>query len=96
MAQNEQGNNQTNKRHGENGGDSQAGWWWIVVAALILLGIVTLVGFTLVEHKDRVNFLTVNTLSTLVFVAIAMQVYVYRKQWKVMQAQTKSWIARWS
>lgn len=87
MLQDKQGDDDLGKSNKENDDDSQAGWWWIIVVALILLGVVTLVGFTLIERKDRVNFVTVNALSVLIFITIAMQVYVYRKQWKAMREQ---------
>lgn len=87
MLQNEQANDRPNKGNSKNDSDSQAGWWWIVVAALILLGVVAFVGLALIDSTKRINFLTVNALSALIFVAVAMQVYVYRKQWKVMERQ---------
>lgn len=87
MLQNKQGDNDPGKRNRKNNDDSQSGWWLIVIAAFFLLSAVALVGFALIEHKDRISFLTVNALSTLVFVAIAMQVYIYRRQWRAMQGQ---------
>src|SRR5438552_9605938 len=87
MLQNEQGKNDPGKRNTKNNYHSQVGWWLIITAGLILLGVVALVGFTLIDHKDRISFLTVNSLSALIVEAVAMQVYVYRKQWAVMERQ---------
>ena len=87
MLQKSKGENDPHRADRKNDDNSQVGWWLIVVAGLILLGVIALAGFTLIEHKDRVTFLTVNTLSALIAEAVAMQVYIYRKQWKAMNRQ---------
>src|SRR5215210_3495245 len=35
--------------------------------------------------SERVKFFTVNALSLLVFIAIAVQAYIYRRQWEAME-----------
>jgi len=62
----------------------------IIVVAAILFGALAFIAWYFVnEHSERIRFLTVNTLSLLVMVVIAVQAYIYRKQWGVMQAQTE-------
>jgi hypothetical protein len=64
---------------------SPVGLWWIFAAGLILLGVLFVVSVFLPNMSERVKFFTVNALSLLVLLAIAVQAYIYRGQWEVMQ-----------
>lgn len=66
---------------------SNTGWRIIVAAAVIAAVAIVGVGFLYIKESERVAFITVNTLSLLVLVAIAVQAYIYRKQWEAMEEQ---------
>ena len=58
----------------------------IVIVAAVVFIILAIIAWGFVnEHSERIKFLTVNTLSLLVLVVIAIQAYIYRKQWHAMQ-----------
>ncbi|HXQ72183.1 MAG TPA: hypothetical protein VN844_16930 [Pyrinomonadaceae bacterium] len=52
----------------------------LVVLFLLLI-------FTFAQESGRIPFFTQNFLSLLVLVAIAIQAYIYRRQWEVMERQ---------
>lgn len=58
----------------------------IIIAALVAFVLLVLIDWRYVnEHSERVRFLTVNSLSLLVVVIIAIQSVIYRREWRVMQ-----------
>jgi len=58
----------------------------IIIAAAILLGVLAFIAWYFVnEHSERIRFITVNSLSLLVVVIIAIQSVIYRREWRVMQ-----------
>jgi len=60
----------------------------IIIAATILLGGLAFIAWYFVnEHSERIKFMTVNALSLLILVVIAIQAYIYRKEWRVMEGQ---------
>jgi hypothetical protein len=71
----------------ENKKALNTGWRVIVVAAVVAAVAIVGVGFLYIKESERVAFITVNTLSLLVLVAIAVQAYIYRKQWEAMGEQ---------
>jgi hypothetical protein len=50
-----------------------------LLVTLIIVG-----GFFVDEHSERIKFVTVNALSLLVLVIIAVQAYIYKRQWDAM------------
>jgi len=61
---------------------------WAVLIAIVGVVILVIVGrFFVVEHSEKIRFVTVNTLSLFVFLAIVVQAYIYRRQWEVMDGQ---------
>ena len=59
----------------------------IVVGALVALGILALVSIYHPNLSERVKFLTGNTLNLLILLVVAIQAYIYTKQWQIMQNQ---------
>jgi ABC-type multidrug transport system fused ATPase/permease subunit len=58
----------------------------VIFAALILFVLLVLIDWRYVnEHSERIRFITVNSLSLLVVVIIAIQAVIYRREWRVMQ-----------
>lgn len=53
----------------------------------IMLGALALVSIFAPNMTERIKFFTVNALSVLVLLAIAVQAYIYRKQWEAMDTQ---------
>ena len=63
----------------------------VVIAAAILFGILAFIAWYFVnEHSERIKFLTVNTLSLFVLMAIVIQAYIYWKQRGLMAQQSKA------
>jgi len=62
----------------------------IVIFGGILLLILLAVSIFVPNLSERVKFFTVNALSLLVLFAIAVQAYIYRRQWETMDRQ---WLA---
>jgi hypothetical protein len=58
---------------------------WIFVAGGVLLVALLFISIYLPNLTERVKFFTVNALSLFVLVAIVVQAYIYRGQWKAMQ-----------
>lgn len=61
----------------------------IVVVALFIFIVLLLVGIFLPNMKERVKFLTESTLSLLILLVVAVQAYIYTRQWEVMQEQKR-------
>jgi hypothetical protein len=60
---------------------------WILVAGAILF-VALLFGSVFIPNlTERVKFFTANALSLSVLVAIIVQVYIYRRQWQMMERQ---------
>lgn len=53
----------------------------------IMLGTLLLGSIFIPNMTERIKFFTVNALSVLVLLAIAVQAYIYRKQWEAMDTQ---------
>ena len=62
----------------------------ILLVGGILLAALLVVSVFLPHLSERVKFFTVNALSLLVLFAIALQAYIYRRQWETMERQ---WLA---
>lgn len=93
-------NNQTEANGGihtdKNNEVSSAGLWLIVGVGVIAILIVAYVGtFYVNQYSERIRFVTVNSLSVLVAVAVAIQVYVNRRQWEAMQRQLDLMELQW-
>src|ERR1041385_4142388 len=59
---------------------------WAVVIAVLGFGALTMVAiFFVTEHSERIKFVTVNTISLFVLLAIVVQAFIYAKEWRVMQ-----------
>lgn len=70
---------------------NNAGMWFIITAGILLLSIVVVVGtFWVNEYSERIRFVAINTMSVVGMALIALQVYIYRKQWDVMERQLKA------
>jgi hypothetical protein len=75
--------------HPKNQRVSRSGLWIGVGALILLTAFAVLVVITVYfvnEHSERTKFFTVNTLSLSVLVAIIVQAFIYRGQWKAMQS----------
>ena len=61
---------------------------WIMIGAWLLVGGSVLVwaGFHYFTNPDRSKFIAETVLSLLVLTAVALQVYIYQRQWGAMQA----------
>ena len=55
------------------------GWGLVALAALLV--------FTFVQRAGRIPFFTENFLSLVILVIIAIQAYIYSRQWEVMERQ---------
>ncbi len=87
MPQNDQTKNDARKAGKNNKRAPHAGLWWILVAGGVFLVTLLFVSTYLPGMSERVKFFTVNALSILILTAIAVQAYIYRRQWKAMQGQ---------
>jgi hypothetical protein len=94
MPQNDQTNNNSSEANKQDDSTSHAtirakfsGLRLIIVAGCILVLALLFLSIYLPYLTERVKFFTVNLLSLLVLAAIAVQAYIYRKQWEVMQGQ---------
>jgi hypothetical protein len=69
---------------------------WAILLAVVGFTVLVVVGRFLVnEHSERIKFVTVNSLSLFVLLAILVQAYIYGKEWRLMQrglAQTDKMI----
>jgi hypothetical protein len=61
---------------------------WIIFGGFVLFIILLLISIFLPYLTERLKFFTVNLLSLLVLVIIAIQALISRRQWGVMQEQT--------
>jgi hypothetical protein len=58
---------------------------WIIIGGCIATVALLLLSVFLPNLTERVKFFTVNFLSLLVLVIIAVQAYIYKRQWEAMQ-----------
>jgi hypothetical protein len=59
---------------------------WVVIGAIVGFALLIVVGkFFVNQHSERIKFVTVNTLSLFVLLAILVQAYIYSKEWRVMR-----------
>jgi hypothetical protein len=86
----DQNNGDSNKADEKGRRISHPGLWGILFGGLIALGVLTFVSIAADDMTERIKFLTTNTLSIFVLVAIAVQAYIYRRQWETMERQ---WLA---
>jgi membrane protein implicated in regulation of membrane protease activity len=61
----------------------------ILLGGGVLLVVLLLISVFLPNLSERVKFFTVNALSLLVLLVIAVQTYIYRRQWEVIERQEK-------
>lgn len=87
MPQDDQASSDPNRADKNEEGVSHAGLWRILLAGAILLVALLFLSVFLPNMSERIKFFTVNALSLLVLVAIAVQAYIYRRQWAVMKEQ---------
>jgi hypothetical protein len=92
MPENDQSDSDTKKVDGDDNSTSHAGLWWIVGAGLLGLLALIFVSVYLPNLTERAKFFTGNALSLLVLGVIAVQAYIYRKQWDTMERQWKAMI----
>src|SRR5438094_6873661 len=85
MPQNDQTNQDSNRPNKKNDSSSHAGLWWILIAGGIFLVALLVLNIFLPNLTERVKFFTVNALSLLVVAIIAVQAYIYRRQWGAME-----------
>lgn len=64
--------------------------WRVVGIALLGVAILGAIAFFLPNMKERMKFFTDAALSWLILVVVAVQAYIYTKQWKVMEKQARS------
>jgi|SRR5712692_7473039 len=89
MPQNDKANGDPSKTDKKDNRTSHAGLWWIVLAGGVLFLVLLFVSVYLPNLTERVKFFTVTALSLLVVVVIAVQAYIYRRQWEAMENQTE-------
>lgn len=66
---------------------SQRGLWWIIVAGLFAVVAVIFVGSVWISPVDRTRFITEFILTVALADLVAVQAYIYKKQWTVMERQ---------
>lgn len=65
---------------------SHTGLWIIIGVVVLVVATVVFVGaFYVNQSSERIRFITVNTLSVLIAGLVAVQAYIYRKQWDAME-----------
>src|SRR5437870_3206136 len=65
---------------------SSSGLWIIgVVGTILLAGIGSVAYYDVGEKSFRINFMVASTLNLLIFVAILVQAFIYKRQWEAMQ-----------
>jgi hypothetical protein len=62
---------------------------WIIIGGCVVLTALLFISIYLPYLTERVKFFTVNFLSLLVLIIIAIQAFIYRRQWEAMQGQLK-------
>ncbi len=87
MPQTEQTNSDPGQSDKNNKRTSHAGLWWILIAGGAFLVTLLFVSVYLPNLTERVKFFAVNALSILLLVTIAVQAYIYRRQWEVIERQ---------
>ncbi|HYR75589.1 MAG TPA: hypothetical protein VEM96_07075 [Pyrinomonadaceae bacterium] len=87
MPENEKTNNDPGKADKKDDRTSHAGLWWICIAGGVLLATLLFLSIFLPSLTERVKFFTLNALSLLVLTVIAVQAYIYRRQWEVIERQ---------
>lgn len=71
-------------KHDEDEKDSQRGLGMIIGVGIVVLLIVILVGAVFVDSQ-KIRFVTEFSLTVALATLVAVQAYIYRKQWKAMQ-----------
>lgn len=66
-----------------------SGLRWILIFGGVFLVALLAASIFLPNLSERVKFFTVNALSLLVLLVIAVQTYIYRRQWEVIDRQEK-------
>ena len=66
---------------------SQQGLWWIIAAGFIAVIAVIFVGSFWISAVDRTRFITEFILTVALADLVAVQAYIYKKQWTVMDRQ---------
>src|SRR5215211_4485712 len=69
---------------GEDQKGSQRGLWWILAAGFIAVVAVILVGSFWISPVDRTRFITEFILTVALADLVAVQAYIYKKQWQAM------------
>jgi hypothetical protein len=85
MPQDDHANNDSSEANKKNNSASHAGLRWILITGIVLLLALLSLSIFHPNLSERVKFFTVNALSLLVLAAIAVQAYIYRRQWEAMQ-----------
>jgi hypothetical protein len=66
--------------------ESHAGLWVIIGVGLIGLALIAILGFWFVTEQ-KIRFVTEFSLTTMLATLVAVQAYIYRRQWAVMERQ---------
>lgn len=70
----------------ENNNNSERGLWIIIGVGAVLLAAVVVIGGVFID-VGKVRFITEFSLTVLLAALVAVQAYIYRKQWEVMAQQ---------
>ncbi|HEV8427563.1 MAG TPA: hypothetical protein VGQ41_06595 [Pyrinomonadaceae bacterium] len=86
MPQNSQTQPNKSVQGQENNNNSERGLWIIIGVGAVLLVAVVVIGGVFID-TGRVRFITEFSLTVLLAALVAVQAYIYRKQWEVMGQQ---------
>jgi hypothetical protein len=87
MPQNVEANDKPDKANNNHRSARYNGLWWIAIGGIICFLALLFGGIYHPNLTERVKFVTVNALSLLVLVVVAVQVLFNRRQWDVMKRQ---------
>src|SRR5882724_9953375 len=74
-------------KSGKDQKGSQRGLWWIIATGFIAVVAVIFVGSFWISPVDRTRFITEFILTVTLADLVAVQAYIYKKQWAVMDQQ---------
>lgn len=85
MPQNNDKDTSADKKTAKNKKILNPGLWAIITLGVVACATLIIVSWWVNEHSERIKFVTVNALSVSVLVVIAVQAYIYRRQWESME-----------
>jgi hypothetical protein len=87
MPENDKANDDSSEGAKDRHRAPKANLYWILVAGGILFAALLAGSILIPNLTERVKFFTTNALSLCVLAAIAVQAYIYHRQWQMMEKQ---------